>query len=113
MEYSRILTKEERKLVEFLLKKSSINFGDNWCDNLFVSPMDDGGMGSLLLLPNGVQINNNRKFGKKISEIQFYDEDGVEVIASLNVDQNGDLFELEIWKTDFSKLINLPDTFDK
>ncbi|WP_420885213.1 DUF6984 family protein, partial [Candidatus Symbiothrix dinenymphae] len=36
------------------------------------------------------------------------DEDGVDVIASLNIDDTGDLYELDIWKTDFSPLIKLP-----
>jgi hypothetical protein len=65
--------------------------------------MDDGGMGSLLLFPNG-NIVEGRKFGKQISDLQFIDSDGVEVLASLNTDVDGNLFELDIWKTDFGML---------
>ena len=31
------------------------------------------------------------------------------VIASLNVDVDGVLFELDIWKTNFEKFVKLPD----
>ena len=71
-------------------------------------PMDDGEMGSLYLFPQG-KINESRKLGRQISEFQFTDIDGVEVIASLNVDVDGVLFELDIWKTNFEKLVKLPD----
>ncbi len=50
----------------------------------------------------------DRKFGRRASECQFTDEDGVEVLASLNLDQDGNLYELDIWKTDFGKLIRIP-----
>jgi len=43
----------------------------------------------------------------------FTDNDGVRVIASLNMDSNGNLFEMDIWKTDFSSLINIPDKIDE
>ncbi len=56
-----------------------------------------------------MEIYSNLIFGKQISDFQFTDVDGVEVIASLNVDSDGNLLELDIWKTDFGKLIKLPD----
>ncbi|MFB5649155.1 hypothetical protein ACE5IS_00800 [Leptospira wolffii] len=31
------------------------------------------------------------------------------VSAVLNIDQYGDLFELDIWKTDFTELKEIPD----
>jgi hypothetical protein len=65
-------------------------------------------MGSLYLLPQGKEIEG-RTFGKQISDLQFKDLDGVEVIASLNTDNEGKLFELDIWKTNFSKLLSLPE----
>ena len=35
--------------------------------------------------------------------------DGVPVLASLNVDQNGRFLELDLWKTDFTPVIRIPD----
>ena len=103
-------TPQEEKLLEILIRKSSIQFPSNWKDDLLVRPMKDDGMGSLYLFPRG-EINTNRKLGKQVSELRFVDKDGTEAIASLNVDDQEKLFELDIWKTDFSKLIKIPDTF--
>jgi len=79
----------------------------NWKEGLLVSPMDDEEMGSLRLFPKD-NITEVRVFGKQVSDFQFTDLDGVEVIASLNIDNEGNLFELDIWKTDFGKLLKLP-----
>jgi len=108
MESNRKPTIQEEKLLELLVKKSSLILPDNWKDNLLVRSMDDGEMGSLYLFPKGIMIED-RVMGEQVSDFQFTDSDGIEVIASLNLDENGDLFELDLWKTDFSKLIKLPD----
>lgn len=73
--------------------------------------MADGGMGSLYLFKE-FSNNDQRAFSKQVSECLFTDKDGVTVIASLNIDNNGDLYELDLWKTDFSPLIKLPEQFD-
>lgn len=108
MEFLRKISFNEEMLIESLIQKSSANFPNNWKEGLLVKPLVDGGMGSLLLFPKDVKQEENRLLGKQISECQFVDEDGVEVIASLNVDQKDRLFELDIWKTDFSPLISIP-----
>lgn len=108
MELNRKPTIQEERLLELLVKKSSLAIPENWKDGLLVCPMDDGEMGSLYLFPQGKMIEG-RRLGKQISDFQFTDLDGVEVIASLNVDNNGNLFELDIWKTDFEKLLKFPD----
>ncbi len=68
-----------------------------------VESMNDGGMGSLRLLPSNVN-KENRLFGKQISEYKFLDSDDIEVIASLYLDQNNELFEIDVWKVDFSSV---------
>jgi len=108
MELNRKPTIQEERLIEILLQKSFLEIPKDWKEGLRVRPMDDGTMGSLYLYPQG-KIITDRKFGKQISDFQFTDVDGVEVIASLNVDSDGNLLELDIWKTDFGKLIKLPD----
>lgn len=108
MKYHRKPTKQEERLLELLVSQSSITLPTDWKETLLVSPMDDGEMGSLLLFPEGI-LNEKRKFGEQVSDFQFKDEDGIDVIASLNLDDNGKLLELDVWKTDFSKLIKLPD----
>ena len=110
MVFSRKLFPQEEKLLDLLAQKSLVKLSPHWKDNLLVIPMNDGGMGSLQLLPDGIK-QENRLFGKCISQYQFTDKDGVEVIVSLNVDDKGELFELDIWKTDFSQLISLPEEY--
>jgi len=108
MELNRTPTPQEKRLLDFLVKKAKIDLPFNWKDNLLVQPMEDGNMGSLYLFPNG-STKGNRFCGRIVSEYQFTDEDGIEVIASLYIDDSGNLFELDIWKTDFSPLTKLPD----
>ena len=108
MELNRKPTLQEKRLLELLVKKSSLILPDNWKDNLLVRSMNDGEMGALYLFPNG-KIIEGRAMGEQVSDFQFADLDGIEVIASLNIDENGDLFELDIWKTDFSRLIKFPE----
>lgn len=108
MESNRKPNIQEERLIEILLRRSSLEISKDWKEGLLVRPMDNGMKGSLYLYPQG-KIITGRKFGKQVSDFQFTDVDGVEVIASLNVDSDGNLLELDIWKTDFGKLIKLPD----
>jgi hypothetical protein len=108
MEFIRKPTIQEERLLELLVKKSSITISENWKDGLLVRPMKDGKMGSLYLFPQG-KVIEGRVLGEQVSDFQFADLDGVEVIASLNLDNNGNLFELDIWKTDFGKLLKFPN----
>jgi hypothetical protein len=103
----RPLTKGEETLLSFLISQSTIKITPEWKGQLLVSAMDDGGMGSLLLFPQGKQTRH-RQFGQTVAEYQFKDADGTEVLAALNVDQNGELFELDIWKTNFDPLLQFP-----
>jgi hypothetical protein len=75
-------------------------------DTLEVVPMDDGGMGSLVLIPGGV--GEPRRFGKEIALQRFVDSDGTPIFVSLNVDRQQSLFEIDIWKVDFSPVIQFP-----
>ena len=112
MERNRRITKDEGRLLEFLIEKSSLEVPENWKDILVVSPMDDGGMGSLSLsLPP--YDSENHSFGREVSTCNFLDSDGVLVIASLYLDENDRLFELDMWKVDFQPLLKIPDKFNE
>lgn len=110
MALNRKLTAGEKRLLDFLIKKANLYLNDNWND-LLVTPLNDGGMGSLLLIPPNMD-DKLRAFGSQVSQCTFSDKDGVDVIASLNLDKTGNLYELDIWKTDFSHLIEIPHNFD-
>ncbi len=100
-------TFDELRLLRFLIEKAGVATPKDWSEKLLVDEMNDQGMGSLRLFPEGVQTINC-KFGRRSSDCQFTDEDGIEVIVSLNLDQFGNLYELDIWKTDFEKLMRIP-----
>jgi hypothetical protein len=68
--------------------------------------MPDGGMGSVRFVQEPPE---QRIFGEQIAEGLFHDADGVPVSVALNIDQFDDLFELDLWKVDFSPLIRYPD----
>ncbi len=112
MKSSRKLYPDEERLLAFLVDKSTMHVPSNWKDDLFVIPMEDDGMGSLYLFYELKNKNKDRKFERQVSECRFLDADGVEVIASLNVDSEGDLFELDIWKTNYAPLIKIPNNFE-
>jgi hypothetical protein len=73
---------------------------------LRVVEMNDGGMGGLRFAP---KVASRRVFGGRIADGGFEDADGVPVLVSLLLDPNGDLFELEFAKTDFSALARYPE----
>lgn len=68
--------------------------------------MNDGGMGSFRFISEDEDI---REFGKLLIEGQFYDVDGIEVSAQLNLDSSGNLFELDVWKMDSTPLRQWPN----
>ena len=77
-------------------------------DSLKLEPMDDGGMGSHQFQSPEL----DRRMGSMAAQCGFTDSDGIPVFASLLLDQNGQLFELELWKADFSPLRNWPKAVD-
>jgi len=108
VESRRRPTIAELALIIFLMKKAAVDIPADWQERLWVIPMDDGGMGSLILLPDGT-TKRRTEFGRQASEHLFKDADGVDVLATLNIDTEGEPFELDMWKMDYSALVELPD----
>ena len=105
----RPLSSYEKALITALLqsKAETVPYIDSLND-LLVAEMHDGGMGSLLLVPRGLE-STTRSFGKQLVLGEFTDTDGVPVSVALNVDSQGRLYELDVWKVDFSPLLAWPD----
>ena len=91
----RHLLQDELPLFEFLLELADVRVD---LSSLEVRPMADQGMGSLSIAP----FEAGRKLGSSPAECHFYGADGVPVSAVLNLDQQGRLFEVDIWRVDFS-----------
>ena len=79
---------------------------DRQLSEMRVQEMPDGGMGSLKFY-NG-QPRSELEYGKQIAEAAFQDADGVPVSLTLSVDKAGDLFELDVFKADGSRLVRFP-----
>ena len=106
----RFLRRAERELIHAML--SSNPAGVNLATNLEVrqvTDMQDGGIGSIRFLSADRSI---RKFGNQIAASEYIDEDGVLVSITINTDNQGDLFEVDFWKTDFSVLRRYPNPLD-
>jgi len=72
-----------------------------------VTDMQDGGMGSIRFLGS-----DHRSLGMAVVEGQYLDSDGVLVSIAVNADKQGQLFELDFWKVDFSPLKRYPNPSD-
>jgi len=70
-----------------------------------VADMQDGEMGSIRFLGSG-------PIGMALVEAQYLDSDGVLVSIAVNGDKQGQLFELDFWKVDFSPLKRYPSPSD-
>ena len=106
MKQSRALNKEEIDLIEYLARKAKYPLSKYWYNEFKASPMDDGGMGSILLIPNKL-LQHPRMFKAQISDCLLKDTDGIAILISLNIDQNNCLFELDIWKSDYSSVTKI------
>jgi hypothetical protein len=104
----RKLSNDEKEVIEFLINSADSKWFSLKSDlcSINVTEMDDGGMGSLEFEVGDVK---NRMLGALICEAEFIDDDGVTVLVALNADREGRLFELDVGKVDFSKLIAFPD----
>lgn len=100
----RPLSAKEKAVLAALLG-CSLEVVDEKLPDCVVEDMADGGMGSIRFI-NDRQVS--RSFGATIAEATYVDADGVTISIALNVDERGDLFELDIWKVDFSPLSCYP-----
>lgn len=102
----RKLKKEECDLIVFMLRGNSDYSG--LCDTLFkavIKEMNDGRMGSIRFIYSDSKV---RKFSKEIAEASILDVDNVLMSFTINIDEYGDLFELDVFKVDFSPMKQFP-----
>jgi hypothetical protein len=102
----RKLTEDEYELICFLLlDKPDAKQIINGLRDMMVEEMDDGGMGSFRFVNKNMPLG---KFGRQISEITLLDEDRVPVSFAIFLDKDGDLFEMNVFKADYSRLVKFP-----
>lgn len=100
----RSLRSEETSILAALLKPPLDQYvcGLATCK---VQDLDDGGMGGIKFLR---ESGKPRSFGKTIAEAEYIDADGVLVSIAINVDDVGDLLEIEFWKVNYAALCIYP-----
>ena len=96
----REITELELQLIRLLLEKA----GKQVRIPKMVRPLKDEEMGSISFDLKGLQERNSQ-----IISGSFLDSDGVLVDFELTADKNNELYELDIWKVDFSRLLRYPD----
>lgn len=100
----RSLREAELVLLLALLNSApSISRGD--LSAKVVENMSDGGMGSVRFLNNK---GREAPYGATIAEAEYVDTDGMLVSIAVNIDERGDLLEIDFWKVDFSPLRKYP-----
>lgn len=74
-----------------------------------VEEMNDGGMGGLRFCASDAR---SRRLGEQLVEREFVDSDGIPIMVAINLDEHGDLYELDMWKVDFSPLKQFPTVIE-
>lgn len=100
MQHFRYINNSELSILIELIKLSNLNLE---MPNNYVRISGNEGLYSLVF-SNKTITEDKRIFKKKISEMIFKDHDGIQVIASLYIDNNDELFEIDFWKVDYSTI---------
>lgn len=101
----RSITPEELAIIRRLLQLAGVS--DAVCDHAegaLVLPMADGGMGSVQFASNKDRPRRTRQVAHGVAA----DRDGVLLDMTVNLDQDGQLFELDIWRVDFAPIQRYP-----
>jgi hypothetical protein len=106
---TRSLRDDERALVSALVAVAQIDCAlasPAALDAARVKDMMDGGMGSIRFLSSTGETG--RGVGHAAAELWYTDCDDVAVTFCLILDDRGDLYEVDVWKVDFSPLKRYP-----
>jgi hypothetical protein len=103
----RQLRKEEYDLIAYMLrdKPEFESFIDKDLKDSMVEEMNDGGMGSLKFL----SVSNVKSIMKdEVARIDLRDVDNIPLSITLNTNTDGEIYEMDVFKGDFSHLKKFP-----
>jgi hypothetical protein len=95
----RIRDDEKALLASLLSNLKNFSLVEERIAGVMVNDPTDGGMGSVKF-----HTSDARTLGLTLVEAEYLDADGVLVLIAVNADDRGDLYEVDFWKTDFSRL---------
>lgn len=101
----RPLRDQESKVLDALLGLVPSNARPSSEHELFAVDLADGGMGSIRLTDKSDPV---RKMGSELVLAEYIDEDQIPVLISINLDEQGRLFELDFWKVNYEPLKRYP-----
>ena len=101
MNQTRKIRQNEKDLIQYLLQKLNLNVAD-YPINEEVFEYEGGKMGSISL------NNNPDAYAGDLIQVEYIDTDNTPVMITLTHDTEGQLLDLDFWKTDFSKLLKYP-----
>jgi hypothetical protein len=104
----RPIRPEEAALLRGMLRDRSADWTAQ-IPGAIVKQMTDGAQASLQFASN---LPGFRRFGRQVAEAVYTDDDGTHVKITINVDENGDLFELDVWKVNDTPLTRFPTPND-
>lgn len=105
MSQTRKIRENEKELIVFLLEKLNLNVAD-YPINAEVFEYEGGKMGSISL------NNDPDAYAGDLIQVEYIDTDNTPVMITLTHDADGQLLDLDFWKTDFSKLLKYPSIND-
>ena len=75
-------------------------------DEVLVEDLSDGGMGSVRVIRDNSYL---KRKAMPYAQAMYIDEDSVLISVQINSDSFGRLYEIDIWKTDFSSVKRYPN----
>jgi hypothetical protein len=105
---NRPLNQKEKELIATMLADNP--YANSIIEKLpfyRVKEMKDGKMGSLQFIQ---ESEKDSLVSSPIAEAEYLDEDNITVSMVVNIDTDGELYELDMWKVDFSPLKRFPES---
>lgn len=99
----RALSANELELLEFMLSDKEHAHLLNGIGSLWVTELTDGNMGSIRFASP-----LNERQASYLEKAEFRDVEGSNINVAINTDQTGELYEIDIWKYDFTPVIEFP-----
>jgi hypothetical protein len=99
----RALSTNELELLKFMLSDKKHNHLLNGIGSLRVNELVDGNMGSIRFVS---LLNESQAFC--LEKAEFRDAEGSNINVAINADQTGALYEIDIWKYDFTPVVEFP-----
>jgi hypothetical protein len=102
----------ERRLLRAVFAHASGVVADpDWAERIRVRTKEPDSAGSLLLHLVDDLLPADRYLGRCVAELRFRDADSVQGFVALHLDQFELPYELDLWKVDFTELVEVPEAF--